>query len=205
MIRSSGRTITRFVVLAACLVVMLGGCYMPARFDAEIEITRRGYYSVIFDGYMVSIPLYNDLREKKLSKAEEKERVAVIETDLTRDSSVKEFQYFKKGYFKVHWEKSGDLLGTGMVAFLRRNNNFLSVKYVKTSRLITVQGASIMKVNAQRLTDIGLAMQGQLRVRTDAKVVQHNAARVVEKEMNIYVWDIKSLYDSSPNLLIQIR
>ena len=204
MIQTRGRTIVRFVLLAACLG-MLGSCYLPARFDAEIEITRRGYYSIIFDGYMVSIPLYNDLREKKISKAEEKERVAVIETDLTRDSSVKEFQYFKKGFFKVHWEKSGDLLGTGMVAFLRRNNNFLSVKFIKTTRLITVQGASIMKVNAQRLTDIGLAMQGQLRVRTDAKVVQHNAARVVEKEMNIYVWDIKSLYDSSPNLLIQIR
>jgi hypothetical protein len=205
MIQSSGRTIARFGVLAAFLVVVLGGCYMPARFDAEIEITRRGYYSIIFDGYMVSLPLYTDLREKKLSKDEEKKRVAIIETDLTRDSSVKEFQYFKKGYFKVHWEKAGDLLGTGMVAFLRRNNNFLSVKFVKKTQLITVQGASVMKVNAKRLTDIGLAMQGQLRVRTDAKVVQHNASRVVEKEMKIYVWDIKSLYDSSPNLLIQIR
>ncbi len=205
MIQSNGRTMARFAALAAGLVVVLGGCYMPTRFDAEIEITRQGYYSVIFDGYMASIPLYNDLRQKKISKAEEKEKVAVIKTDLTRDSSVKEFKYYRKGFFKVHWEKSGDILSTGMVAFLRRNQNFLSLKFVKSSGLITMQGASVTKINGERLTDIGLGMQGQLRVRTNAKVVQHNASRVVERDMKIYVWDIKSVFGPSPKLLIQMR
>ena len=155
---------------------------------------------------MVSIPLYDGIRKKEITKEEEKEKVAVIKTDLTRDSSTKEFQYFKKGYFKVHWKKEGDLLATGMVAFFRRNANFLSLKFVKRTRLITMQGASVKKADAERLAAMGLGMQGQLRVKTDAKVIQHNATRIVDKPpQKIYVWDIVSPMPPSPILLIEVR
>ena len=198
-------TAAKTLAIMVAVVTVLDACYMPARFDAEIEITRTGYYGIIFDGYMASIPLYDGLRKKEISRAEEKKKVAVIKTDLTRDSAVKEFQYFKQGHFKVHWEKEGDILSTGMVAFLRRNQNFLSIKYVKKTGLITLQGASVMKVNAERLRDIGLGMQGQIRVITDAKVVEHNATKVRAGVKPIYVWDIKSLFGPSPKLLIAIR
>ena len=53
------------VRIAATMVLtaLLAGCYLPIRFDAEIEVTRNGYYSVVFDGYLVSVPLFRGLRE----------------------------------------------------------------------------------------------------------------------------------------------
>ena len=193
-------------------VVLVGsaltGCYLPVRFDAEIEITRAGYYDVIFDGYLVSVPLYQGLREAKISPLEENGKVDAIRRDLIRDSAVKEFKYFKQGYFKVNWRRKGDLLRTKMVTFLRRNATILILKYVKTTGLITVQTAPIAKANARRLRESGLDTQGQLRVKTDARVVDHNAGRMVDgpqRGQKIYVWDVKSLLDPPPKIVLAPR
>ena len=43
-------------------------------------------------------------------------------------------------------------------------------------------------------------MQGQLRVKTDLRVVDHNATTVIKRKTPIYVWDIKSLLDPSPKI-----
>ena len=62
-----------------------------------------------------------------------------------------------------------------MVTFLRRNELMITIKYVKETGLITIQANPIAKSTAQRLLDNGLNMQGQLRVKTDLRVVNHNA------------------------------
>ena len=190
---------------AALLTVLLAGCYLPIKFDAEIEITRTGYYSVIFDGYVVSIPLNLGLRDGTISPLEENEKVANIVNDFKRDSAVKEVKYFKQGRFKVNWQRKGDLLRARMVTFLRRNELILIVKYVKETGLITVQTNPIAKSTAQRLLDSGLSTQGQLRVKTDLRVVNHNATKVVERATPIYVWDIKSILDTPPKINLAFR
>jgi hypothetical protein len=95
-----------------------------------------------------------------------------------------------------------------MITFFRRNENMLIVKYVKNTRLITVQVTPIAKENARRLADIGLGMQSQFRVKTDARVVGHNAGRVVDAEaqkQKIYVWDIVDITATAPNITIALR
>ncbi|MDP6788292.1 MAG: hypothetical protein QGI13_14315 [Rhodospirillales bacterium] len=193
------------IVAVALVGALLGGCYMPIRFDAEIEITRTGYYSVIFDGYLVSIPLYRGLREETISPLEENEKVAYILKDFNRDSAVNEVKYFQHGRFKVNWQRKGDLLRARMVTFLRRNEPIITVKYVKDTGLITVQTNPIAKSTAQRLLDNGLSMQGQLRVKTDLQVVDHNATRVLKRKTPIYVWDIKSILDQPPKINMAFR
>ncbi len=193
---------------AVLLIAALGGCYFPVRFDAEIEISRYGTYSMIFDGYLVDVPLYDGLRKGKVSGLEERRKIELLKTDLTRDSSVKEFQYFKQGHFKVHWVKSGDLLRTGMVTFVRRNENILSLTYNKKKGIITVRSTPIARVTAKRLKEIGLDMQGQLRVKTDAPVVNHNAQKTVKDKKSgkrVYVWNIKSILDTPPKLVVVLR
>ena len=58
--------LTRFPI-ALFLVAVLIGCYMPIRFDAEIEITRGGYYDFKFDGYMAKVELFKGLKEGKIN------------------------------------------------------------------------------------------------------------------------------------------
>ncbi len=195
------------MALALVAAATLGGCYVPARFDAEIDITRHGYYNIIFDGYLVSVPLYDGLRKGKISPAEEKNKVANLKSDLTRDSAVKEFQYMKKAHFKVHWEKKGDLLRTKLVTFLRRNANIISLKYVQARGQITVAGTPVGPSQAKRLTAMDLGITGQLRLRTNANVIQHNATKVKKSKKGgkLYIWKLKSIFDPSPNLVISVR
>ena len=196
------------LLVAIVLSRMLAGCYLPVRFDAEIEITRTGYYEIIFDGYVTEVTLFDALRRRSLSPGEEQTCADNVIQDFRRDSATQEARYVKPGIFKVNWRKSGDLLRARMITFFRRNESMLIVKYVKDTRLITVQATPIGKKNARKLLDIGLGMQGQLRVKTDAKVVDHNAGRVVDtaaRNQKMYVWDVVDIIAPAPKITISLQ
>lgn len=197
----------KILLLSALLFAPLSGCYVPASFDAEIEIDRTGFYKFKFDGYMAEVNLFNKVVKDFISPAEEAERVARLKTDLMRDSATKSFEYFKKGHFKILWEKQGDLLKSKMVTFLRRNENLISISYVKSKALVSIQGTSLSQVNAQRMVDSGLGLRGSLKVTTDAKVISHNATKVKKGEgrKKIYYWIIESPFDPSPKLSFNLR
>ncbi|OHC75127.1 MAG: hypothetical protein A3G18_07550 [Rhodospirillales bacterium RIFCSPLOWO2_12_FULL_58_28] len=193
----------------AFAVTVLSGCYIPARFDAEIKLTRAGYYSMIFDGYLVDAGLYDGLRKGKISGDEEKRKIELIRADMKRDTAVKEFAYFKKGHFKVHWEKEGDLVKDNMVSFLRRNEKFITVKYLQKKGIAVMEGASIADSTAKRMLEEGLNIQGEIRVMIDAKVIRHNATKV-KGDPNapgekVFIWKLADVNAPTPNLVYELR
>jgi len=189
------------------VLISLSSCYIPASFDAEIDISRTGFYKVSFEGYMVENNLFTKVVKEKISPKEEAERVERLKRDLTRDSATKLFEYFKKGHFRIKWEKEGDILKTKTLTFLRRNENILSISYIKTKALVSIYGTPISKINAQRMVDMGLGLQGSLKVTTDAKVLSHNANKVRDGEgrKKIYTWVIQSPFDPAPSLSFNLR
>lgn len=197
----------RILALGAFLAAVLGGCYMPVRFDAEIEISRAGYYELIFDGYMVDVGLYKGLNEGKFSPDEKRKKIESIKADFARDTSTKEYAYIEQGHFKVNWQKSGDLIRAKSVVFFRRTEKFFSISYVKKTGRVTMEGVALAKSNAKKLFDLGLNSQGQIRVKTDARVISHNATKVRDKKKakKIYVWQIKSIFAPVPRLIISLR
>ena len=200
--------VARVSILAAILTVVLSGCYLPLRFDAEIELSKRGYYSIIFDGYLAWVPFFDKLKKGELSKEQEKKESEKILTDLTRDSATKEVKYFKNGVFKVNWQKSGDLFRSPMITFVRRNAVLFSISYVKDSDQVTLRGTMVKQNDAKRLTEMGLGIDGELRVKTDGRVVDHNAAKetkVPGTNQKLYVWKVKSLFEQAPKLVMVLR
>lgn len=192
-------------LLFLALSVLLSGCYLPIRWDAEITVSRFGTYEMIFDGYIAYVPLYDKLRKNEISAAEERERVEVIRRDIMRDSAAKKFSYVGKGLFHMNWEVSGDLTQTGMVTFIRRNQAFFNIKYIRTTGLVTMEGISIGEINAQRIAEMELGTEGQLRIKTDGQIVESNAHRRGEGPHQFYIWDIKSTQDAAPKLVIGLR
>lgn len=50
------RLIRRLRALSVVTVMLvLTCCYMPIRFDAEIDVSRGGYYEFFFDGYLAKV------------------------------------------------------------------------------------------------------------------------------------------------------
>jgi hypothetical protein len=209
MINRFKTPLLRFAVLAL-VVVGLSSCYMPIRFDAEIELSRRGYYEFFFDGYLAKVSLYEGLKKREISREEEQEQARNIETDFKRDRSTKEVKYFKKGHFKVNWERKGDLTKAKTVTFIRRNEHMLSISYNNKTGRVSVAGRSIKRDTKRQLAEMGLNMTGEIRVITDTNVISHNATSVKKlpkrgARFKMYTWKIKSIFDRTPSLLTTMR
>jgi hypothetical protein len=183
---------------ALFLMVVLNGCYFPLKFDIEVEISRQGFYKITFDGYVVYLPLYQGLRDGKIKPSEEAKKVEYVKTDITRDSSTKDFKYVKKGRFK-----EGDITRQKMVTFMRRNAAFLTIQYSKKRYTIEVLGTSLSTAQKKQLRTIGLDMFGEIRIKTDAKVVSHNATKKGTAD-KFYVWKINGVNGPSPKMVLSL-
>lgn len=190
-------------------MLVLAACYLPQRFDSEIEIDASGYYSMIFDGYIVDVGLYQGLLDGSINEEQETEKVAVLTRDLSRDTAMQNVEYFKQGHFRVTWERKGDLLKTKTVTFLRRNESMISLKYVSDAGLVEVMGRSIGKADKQRLAEMGLGMQGEIRVKSPIPALDHNATEVIQDKNDAlakwYVWRIQNIFQATPRLLLKIE
>lgn len=203
-------TIKRWAMAVAALALAAGvaACYLPARFAAEIEVSRQGFYTFDFAGYLVDVPLYMDLKDNKISRDEEKERVGKLEGNFKRNASVSKFSYYQKGHFKVEYKKSGDITETGMFVFYQRNENMISLQFDKETGNITVRGTYIKKQDADRIREAGLWIEGDLTLKTDARVLKHNATSIKKGSKpgeQILTWKITGPYDSGPKALLQLR
>lgn len=188
----------------------LTGCYLPARFDAEIELDRRGYYKMIFSGYMVDTRLFGKLKSGEVQGAQEVDEVKKLKADIERDPDAKEFGYLKQGYFKMQWQREGDLLQAKSVTFLRRNEHIFGIAYNKEKRIINMLGRSLPKSQKDRIVEQGLNMSGELRVITDTKVVSHNADEVKDfisrgPRTKVYIYRIPNIYRATPQMQISLR
>jgi hypothetical protein len=192
------------------MMLVLTGCYMPIRFDAEIDVSRGGYYEFFFDGYLAKVDLYQGLKDGEINRKEELAQVKINEQDFTRDSATKEFKYFKQGHFKVNYQRSGDLLKTKTMTFFRRNEFILGIAYNSETRQISMLGKSLKRDIKDRLRASGLDSSGELRLFTDGEVVSHNATTVRPfpskgPEYKLYTWKIQNLLAPTPSLKIQVR
>ena len=163
------------------MIAILSGCYVPGSFDAEVEIGRTGFYKIKFEGYMAETNLFNKVVRDKISAREEKERVERLKTDLMRDTATKLFEYFKKGHFRIKWEKQGDILKSKTVIFLRRNEYILGMSYNRKTGRVGMQGRSLKKDTRNKLAEIGLGgTNGEIRVITDLPMIASNATKVAK-------------------------
>lgn len=195
----------RSALLLAALLV-LSGCYLPASFDADLELSRTGHYKMSFDGFIVETGLYKEIRENTIDKAKIQEKVAVVLRDFKRDSSTKSVSHFGKGAFKVVWSKSGDIIRSREVTFFRRNENMLSISYNKNTGRIGLAGRYIQKKDGDRIQAMGLDVRGVIRIKTDAKVLSHNAQKTYkEGAVTVYGWELKSVYDRAPKMEVVLR
>jgi hypothetical protein len=188
-------------------ILILSGCYLPASFDAEMELSRTGLYKMSFDGYIVDLNIYKSMRSKKLKvdSPEFKEKIQKIIDDFERDTSTKSVSYFKQGAFKVNWSKGGDIIKARQVMFFRRNENMLSITYDKKKATIMLKGKYIKSQDAARLEQLGLTVQGVIRIKTDAKVVTHNAQKIWnEGSVKFYGWRLNSIRDKPPLLIVSL-
>lgn len=197
-------------LLAIVMLVVVSGCYMPIRFDAEIDINRRGEYSFIFDGYLAKVQLYQDIQAGEVSREEELKQVSLIKDDFERVSAVSDFKYYEKAHFHINYDRSGNLIKAKTMTFFRRNEYILGISYNKNTGQISMLGKSLASDVKARLRASGLDTSGELRIFSNGVVVSHNATTVKPFEKRgpgykMYTWKIANLLSPTPAFKIQVH
>ncbi len=186
-------------------LIGLTGCYLPSDFEAIIQISQDGRYVLGYQGQLTNVGLAKSLADGKLSKKAAAERIQKTQLGLMRrDSGFKAVEYERQGRFKVDYETVGTVHRIPYVNFVDSASRILMIKYLKKNGTVTVSGEKVKDQYVRELVRLGLRPSGTLRIRTDAKVLSHNADSVRGRRTREYVWNIKGFRGPAPKLILEL-
>lgn len=185
------------------LALVLSSCYVPDKFKAELRLSKYGDWAMNFDGDLIYAPILHEYAAGNITPENEEEKNNNIYRDLVRDPAIKDLKRAGKGRFHVKYERMGRLGKVQLSALIRRDARMLALKSAEDGTIV-VAGNAVKAGDAQRMTELGITMQGEFRITTDAKVLRHNATEVRPfGDYTVYIWKIENAFSQSPNLLIQ--
>ena len=152
-----------------CLIV-LSSCYLPDKYETEINITDEGIIETSFKGKLILIPLFMELKKtnKKLSKNE----IEDLKISLGREPGVREVEYDGAGIF------------TTEIVEKRRLENGLNIHFPSFVKLLSVtSNKGTVRLRSPRvdedfqkqLHEANLGSVGTICIKTNARVVTSNA------------------------------
>lgn len=191
--------IKRVGALAA--VLLLSSCYIPDKFKSELRLSRYGDYSLTFKGDLLWAPILDDYRKGKINPDNEPEKIANIKKDLSRDIAVRKMESRGRGRFSVEYERTGRLERVQLISLLRRDARLIAMRSMENG-IIAIHANSMKPSDAQMMAEMGLNMEGEFRITTDATVLEHNATEVRPfGKARVYVWKIENPLSAMPHLV----
>ncbi len=194
------------ILRAALLLVsllLLAGCYVPAAFEADLNVDRSGQFAFRYKGNLLAVNKLRKISTGEVTSKDEKEESEVYKRDLARDSGFKKISYLEKGFYRVEFDRKGDIGKEKTFSFVRSNALFLALKR-REDGLIEVYGSRPPETLANALIERGFDVKGVFRVWTNAKVLSHNARQSREDSSpKVYQWSIQSMRDTPPSLILQ--
>jgi hypothetical protein len=191
------------VAVLAVAALILAACYLPDHFKSEVRVGSTGDYALSFYGDLIWAPLYRDIQRGSVPADEIPKKIEEIRADLARDPAFKTVESLGQGRFHVAYEREGHLAATDLVTFVRRNDIILQLHATADGK-VTLDGAAIKPADANAVVAMGLSLQGEFRLITDAQVLSHNASKVtLFQGYPVYIWTIENAFSPAPHLVMQ--
>ena len=192
-------------MMANAVLLLASSCYVPAKFEADLNIDESGKFAFRYNGNLLAVTLLRKLSFGEVTKENLAENAAIYERDLARDSGFKKIKHLEGAMYGVEFDRQGDIVKERTFSFVRSNALFLGVKRRKDG-LIEVFGSRPPKNLVDALIDYGFDVRGVFRVWTNAKVVSHNAQQSREEgSPKVYQWRIQSMRDTPPSLILELK
>lgn len=192
-------TLCRSVIAVAALLV-LNGCYLPDRFELNINIDKSGKYAFVYEGDLIAFNFLRKIGQNE-AKPDDKEEIAVYVQDLKRDTGFESVDYLGQARYRVKYKRQNNILEYSNFSFVRRNGAFITLKKGEDG-LVRVEGDKPNKQYRDELTAKGFKIRGVVRLWTNARVIDHNAQQVIQGNPTQYVWDIQSFEQPTPKLTL---
>ena len=191
------------VMAVALMTFALSSCYIPDKFKSELRLSRYGDYALTYEGDLIYAPIMHDYAEGKITDENEEERNSNIYKDLVRDTAIKTLQRVGKGRFHIKYDRTGHLEKVQLIALLRRDARLIAMKSNEDGTIIVAANA-VKPADAQAMAELGITMQGEFRITTDATVLRHNANEVRPfGQYRVYIWKIENPLSPAPNLVFK--
>ncbi len=179
---------------------ILSGCYLPDRFTLQINMQRDGDYAFIYEGDLLAFNFLRKIGAGDVS-ADDADEIQVYDSDLRRDSGFSDVEYVGQGRYRVKYRRQSNILERPSFSFVRRNAPFMTIKR-DAQGLITIAGDRPNKQYRDELVAKGFNTRGVVRLWTDARVLDHNANQVIQGAPTQYVWNIESIQQPAPRLVL---
>jgi len=188
--------------LVLLLLLPLASCYIPDKFRGELRLSRYGDYAITYEGDLIYAPIMHDYAGGRITPENEEEKNNNIYKDLVRDPAIKDLKRVGKGRVHIKYERMGRLGKVQLTAFLRRDARLLSMKSNEDGSII-IDANGVKPGDAQRMAELGITMEGEFRITTDANVLKHNATEVRPYgQYQVYVWKMENALSATPTLII---
>ena len=202
------RTVARRAAAAIVCVIALSTCWLPEIFEAEVRFTSTGAFGVTYIGTLTYAPLYGQIARNEISKENADRQNSQFLAFLKLDKAFKEVNALGRGRFQVKFMREGQFAGNFQsFNFVNRQNPIFRLKTFEDGR-IGLFGSGQAKFYAARFEEVGLKMEGLVRVVTDAEVIEHNATFIRAAPtpgFTQYDWRIRSLRDDPPRLVARLK
>ena len=197
-----GKAKRAWLVLAAA-AALLAACYLPDKFKAEVRVGDTGDYALSFYGDLIWAPLFRDIQRGNVPADQIAGKIEEIRQDLARDPGFKSIESLGQGRFHVTYQREGHLQPVDLVTFVRRNAIILQLKASADGK-VALDGAAIKPSDANEATAMGLSLQGEFRLLTNAQVLGHNATKTtLYQGYPVYIWTIENAFSPFPHLVMQ--
>lgn len=184
------------------LTLALSSCYIPDKFKGELRLSRYGDYALSYEGDLIWAPILHEYAKGNITLDNEEEKNNNIYKDLVRDTAIRDLKRVGKGRFHVKYERLGRLKKVQLTSLLRRDARLISLKSNEDGTII-IDANGVKASDAQRMAELGLGMEGEFRITTDARVLRHNATEVRPfGQYRVYVWKIENALSPTPTLVV---
>lgn len=199
----------RLLVAVLLMAPLLGSCYVPDDFLAELRIAANGDYALAYRGKLIWAPLVEEIQNGELTAEEIRTKEELVRRDLARDTNFREIKNLGRGVFDVVYDRMGRFTGTRQVSFPRRGVEILYME-LRTSGKLYVRAVPTARVDQkEQLAKLGLRPAGRFRVLTNAKVAGHNAEHLSHgmpgyPDWSVYDWTVDGFEKARPSMTIDL-
>jgi hypothetical protein len=200
-------TLLRALFVSVVCVALLGSCFVPDQYEAEIRLTKDGSYGITFIGILIYAPLYGQIVRGKIDQEHAKKNELLFMEQLKRETYFKEVENLGQGRYHVRYEREGHFAGSHqMVTFVTRQEPIFRVLTTESGN-VEVNGSGAGKMYAKNFEELGIKSQGLMRIVTDAPVIEQNAQFVrasVTPGFTNYDWRRRNLTDPTPHFVAKL-
>lgn len=182
-----------FVAVCLCLT----SCFGPEKFTATLNVDKKGDFQFTYDGTVVYGLALVAIKGQGRLDSKDDAACKDLEADLRKEPGMKSVEYIGNGRYKIRAELSGSVYSKkiffDLIEMMRFENGG-----------IVIFGPEISSENNRELASLNLALDGQLKVTSDLRVIEHNASStpMLGGAIGSYEWKIRLPQNERPKIML---